>query len=796
MKTVERDAGNMKQMPGLFSGMGYIQAALMSLFGPARLSLLLGALVLSAGAPAGAASGQTNILFIIMDDVGIDQLSFFNPKATNAISTPNINTLIHHGVAFNNCWMMPECSPSRSCFFTGRYPLRTGVTAAILDYNLPSAQVSPYEVTTPRILAQAGYRSALVGKYHLGGPANNPDGIRTPASLGWDYFNGNLHGGPPFIDPTLGGQTTNATRYPCGFPTGNQRGVCWFQGPGNQIHCDNNSGAGYTGHDCVTLGGIPALTASGDFARFVAEATIEPDFTVNNGYYAWPQVINDGPATNSSINRQYMSMFNTDTALQWIHRQSQANQPWMCTVSYNCIHTPYQQPPTNLYPPGFTWPAGVPEGNTNESQIKIISDLMLYGLDQEIGRLLVGIGLASRLPFGQLDYHPENTDTMVVLVGDNGTYYPSVNLPYDPLRAKATLYQTGVCAPMVVAGPQVVAPGRTVTNMVNAVDLFALFGEIAGLQVRSLVPASHILDCQPVMPYLVNPAQTSLRQFNFSQIGDGVKAPSVQLWPCVFTIAGQKVGNDHLFNTQALCEDAGGEWFGPPVTTNYPTCCDVRSYVYTNLSIIPAQSWAVRDDHYKLVYSILASCDTNNPYEFYDLQPSTLNPVGLDTMFDDLLASRLPLTPQESQHYTNLLAELVAIMNSEPVCYGDGNLDKVVNQEDLVGVLTYWGQPSVFDFNNDGTTDENDLAIVLANFGHNCVAVGADVVQFTCSQTISNALFRMWLTGPSGSNVVVEASVDHQAWAPIQTNVLSPTGLVLSVPLTNDHRFFRARLAP
>jgi len=85
---------------------------------------------------------------------------------------------------------------------------------------------------------------------------------------------------------------------------------------------------------------------------------------------------------------------------------------------------------------------------------------------------------------------------------------------------------------------------------------------------------------------------------------------------------------------------------------------------------------------------------------------------------------------------------------------------------------------------------------VLANFGHNCVAVGADVVQFTCSQTISNALFRMWLTGPSGSNVLVEASVDHQAWAPIQTNVLSPTGLVLSVPLTNDHRFFARRLAP
>jgi len=42
----------------------------------------------------------------------------------------------------------------------------------------------------------------------------------------------------------------------------------------------------------------------------------------------------------------------------------------MLTVSYNAIHTPYQEPPTNLYPPGFTWPPGVPEGSTNAAQIK------------------------------------------------------------------------------------------------------------------------------------------------------------------------------------------------------------------------------------------------------------------------------------------------------------------------------------------------------------------------------------------------------------------------------------------
>src|SRR5882757_2032408 len=113
-------------------------------------------------------SQPPNILFIIMDDVGIDQLNSFNPQAPKI--TPVLDAIAQQGVSFNNAWMMPECSPTRACFFTGRYPLRTGVRAAILSYNLPSTQVSPFEVTTPRVLAKAGYTSALIGKYHLGGP--------------------------------------------------------------------------------------------------------------------------------------------------------------------------------------------------------------------------------------------------------------------------------------------------------------------------------------------------------------------------------------------------------------------------------------------------------------------------------------------------------------------------------------------------------------------------------------------------------------------------------------------------
>jgi len=189
---------------------------------------------------------------------------------------------------------------------------------------------------------------------------------------------------------------------------------------------------------------------------------------------------------------------------------------------------------------------------------------------------------------------------MVIVCGDNGTYYESVNVPYNPLRAKATPYQTGVEAPVIISGPLVRKPNRTVTAMVNAVDFFELFGQIAGLDVRQIVPASHSLDCVPTLGYLTNPSKRSSRPFNYAELG-GTVPPNAQTWPSVFTIAGQKVGNDILFDNQQTCEESGGEWFGPGAPVVYTNCCQVRANVYPSLTIQPDAVWTVRNDRYKLV---------------------------------------------------------------------------------------------------------------------------------------------------------------------------------------------------
>jgi streptogramin lyase len=94
--------------------------------------------------------------------------------------------------------------------------------------------------------------------------------------------------------------------------------------------------------------------------------------------------------------------------------------------------------------------------------------------------------------------------------------------------------------------------------------------------------------------------------------------------------------------------------------------------------------------------------------------------------------------------------------------------------------------------------------LFVADTGNNRITKGTPIalppLQFltsTGSLTISNGFFQMGLTGPSGSNVVVEASANFQAWTPLQTNALPPTGLDLSLPLdAKQNQFFRARLAP
>ncbi|MDP4289944.1 MAG: sulfatase-like hydrolase/transferase, partial [Bacteroidota bacterium] len=105
-----------------------------------------------------------NIVLILMDDMGYGDIS-----CTSAIQykTPNIDQLAAQGIRFTN-YVSPQavCSASRAGLLTGCYPNRLGISGALS----PKAEIglNPEEETIPEILKQHNYKSAAIGKWHLG----------------------------------------------------------------------------------------------------------------------------------------------------------------------------------------------------------------------------------------------------------------------------------------------------------------------------------------------------------------------------------------------------------------------------------------------------------------------------------------------------------------------------------------------------------------------------------------------------------------------------------------------------
>ncbi len=141
---------------------------------------------------AGLSAQPPNIVLIIADDLGMGDLPVYGGRG---IRTPHIDALAKSGVRMTNGYVShPVCSPSRAGLFTGRYQQRHGweFNPAGRDVN---SGVSLTERTFADALSDAGYRTGLIGKWHLG-----YRGGYHPLARGFDEFFGVLAGGSLYID--------------------------------------------------------------------------------------------------------------------------------------------------------------------------------------------------------------------------------------------------------------------------------------------------------------------------------------------------------------------------------------------------------------------------------------------------------------------------------------------------------------------------------------------------------------------------------------------------------------------
>lgn len=114
-----------------------------------------------AAGPSSVAADRPNVLLIMTDDQGYGDLGVHgNP----IIQTPHLDRLAHESVRLETFCVSPVCSPTRASLMTGRYNYRTGV----YDTHMGGSMMHPDEVTLAEMLAGAGYRTAIFGKWHLG----------------------------------------------------------------------------------------------------------------------------------------------------------------------------------------------------------------------------------------------------------------------------------------------------------------------------------------------------------------------------------------------------------------------------------------------------------------------------------------------------------------------------------------------------------------------------------------------------------------------------------------------------
>lgn len=235
-----------------------------------------------------------NIIFIIADDLGYGELSCQNSDTD--IPTPQIDSIAENGVRFTDGYVSaPFCAASRAGLITGRYQTRFGFEFNPIGARNedPDAGLPVDEKTLPDLLKDdAGYSTAMIGKWHLGGTAHF-----NPIRRGFDEFFGFLHEGHYFRPSPYEGMTTWLRRKSLpGGKTGR-----WTSEDGSLI-----------------------------FSTHMAHN--EPDYDADNPIYRNGQPIDEQENLTDAFTRE---------AIQFVERCGD-ERPFFLYLAYNAVHSPLQ----------------------------------------------------------------------------------------------------------------------------------------------------------------------------------------------------------------------------------------------------------------------------------------------------------------------------------------------------------------------------------------------------------------------------------------------------------------------
>ncbi|MEY4387905.1 MAG: Arylsulfatase [Verrucomicrobiota bacterium] len=412
----------------------------------AGLLFPLAAIALHA-ADVSSASDKPNIIVILADDIGYGDLSCYGAKL---VQTPNLDRLAGEGRRFTDAHApAATCTPSRRALLTGRYSWRQPEGSHIAPGD-EAITIKPGTFTLPGMLKQAGYKTGIVGKWHLGlgnegGPDWNSDIKPSPLDLGFDYS---------FIMAATGDRV----------PT---------------VFIENRRVVGLDPADPIKVsyqrkvGDEP--TGAEDPELLTLKSTHGHDMTIVNGIgrIGWMS----GGKSALWKDEDLADTF-TKKAVEFVEREK--DKPFFLYVATHNIHVPRVPNPRHH----------------GKSQCGTRGDAIVE-LDEAVGTMLA-----------TLDRLKLTDKTLVIFSSDNGGImddgYEDVGNFEHPCNGslrgyKGSLFEGGHRVPMIARWPGRIPAGTSCDELVTLLDFTASFAALTG---QTIPPGASIDSCN-VLPALL-----------------------------------------------------------------------------------------------------------------------------------------------------------------------------------------------------------------------------------------------------------------------------------------------------
>ncbi len=417
-----------------------------------------------------------NVLLIVVDDLGYGELGCLgNRDLPRDIPTPHMDALARNGVLFTAGYVTASvCSPSRAAIMTGRYQTRFGHELLPIGQQNrdPLAGLSLSERTLADELKAAGYRTGLVGKWHLGGAPGYH-----PMDRGFDECFGFLNEGHFYVPPPYSGVTSFLRRK-------------------------------------VLPAGAVARWTEGNIVWSSEAGGDEPPYDADNPLLRGRQIVTE---------QEYLTDALTREAIQFIDRHRR--EPFFLYLAYNAVHSPMQC--AKAYLERFS--------HIEDIHRRVFA-AMLANLDDDVGRVLDKIRAAGverrTLVFLLSDNGgptKELTSSNAPLRGGKGDMYEGgIRLPFIiswPGIVPVGMVDARAISAVDILPTSLAAAGRAMPRdrVLDGVDLVPFFrGQASSQPHESLYwrmgdkAAWRQGDWKLVIHRLRNPAQRRVELFNLA----------------------------------------------------------------------------------------------------------------------------------------------------------------------------------------------------------------------------------------------------------------------------------------